>query len=64
MSGIASSGLDLTRKQRSLILLFSLVAIGAGCLSTLLDISFRDFLYFIIVTMENTLLRGTSSSFS
>ena len=55
---LASSGSGLTQKQRSLvivmILLFAWVAIGAGCFSALLKISFQDSLYFTIVTMEST----------
>ncbi|KAF8318708.1 hypothetical protein DL93DRAFT_2164886 [Clavulina sp. PMI_390] len=52
----ASSGSGLSRKQRSLviiiILLFSWVAIGAGCFAALLNVTFQDALYFTIVTME------------
>jgi potassium channel subfamily K len=59
---IASSGSGLTRKQRSLvivvILLFSWVAVGAGCFCALLHISFQDSLYYTVVSMESTLIQN------
>lgn len=55
----AASGSGLSHKQRSLviivIILFSWVAIGAGCFTALLGIDFQDSLYFTIVSMESEL---------
>ena len=45
-----------------MILLFSWVAIGAGCFSALLHISFQDSLYYTVVSMESTLVENAPAS--